>query len=93
MQRMVFIFADAQCTIDYWNFSSLACAATKKTGTYKVMPMHCKVPTISEQDKTVIAATELIEALRETAPSVATDKSWHATTIADLTAIITDSPS
>ena len=65
----------------------------QKTGTYKVMPMHCKVPTALEQDKTIIAATELIEALSETAPSAANDKSRHATTIADLTAIITDSPS
>ena len=62
-----------------------------KTGTYMIMPMHCKVPNISEQDKTIIAATELIESLRVTAPSTATDKSRHATTIADLTAIITDS--
>ena len=65
----------------------------RKTGTYKVMPMHRKVHTMSEQDKTIISATELIEALRETAPSAATDKSRHATKIADLTAIITDSPS
>ena len=43
--------------------------------------MHCKVPTMSEKDKTIIAATELIEALMETAPSAATDKSRHATTI------------
>ena len=48
---------------------------------------------MSEQDKTTIAATDLIEALRETAPSTATDKSPIATTIADLTVIITDSPS
>ena len=46
---------------------------------------------MSEQDKTIISATELIESLRETAPSAETDKSRHATTIADLTAIITDS--
>ena len=64
-----------------------------KTGTYKVMPMHCKVPTISDQDKTIIDATELIEPLRETAPCAETDKSQHATTIADITTIITDSPS
>ena len=64
-----------------------------KTGTYKVMPMHCKVPNMSEQDKTIIGVTELIKSLRATAPSAATDKSWHATAIADLTAIITDSPS
>ena len=48
---------------------------------------------MSDQDKTISAATDLIEALRETVPSVATGKSRHATTIADLTAIITDSPS
>ena len=57
------------------------------------MPMHCNVPTMSDQDKTMIAATELIEYLRETAPSTATDKILHATTIAYLTTIITDSPS
>ena len=32
----------------------------RKTGTYKAMPMHCKVHTMSEQDKTIIDATELI---------------------------------
>ena len=48
---------------------------------------------MSDQDNTIIAATELIESLRSTAPRAATDKSRHATTISDLTAIITDSPS
>ena len=48
---------------------------------------------MSEQDKKIIAATEMIEYLRETTPSTETDKSRHATTITDLTAIITDSPS
>ena len=65
----------------------------QKTGTYQIVPMHCKVPTMSDQYKTIIAATDLMESLRETAPSAAADKSWHATTIADLTAIITDSQS
>ena len=65
----------------------------RKTGTYKVIPMHCKVPTMSDQDKTIISATELIEYLRETAPRVETDKSRHAKAITDLTSIITDSPS
>ena len=57
------------------------------------MTMHCKVPTISDQDKTIFSTTDLIEFLRETAPSAETDKSWHATTTTDLTAIITDRPS
>ena len=48
---------------------------------------------MSEQDKTTIAATELIEALRESAPSSANDKTRHATTISDIAVIITDSPS
>ena len=64
----------------------------RKTGTYKVMPMHCKVPTMSEQNKTIIDAKNLIKSLRETAPSAATAKSRHATIITDLTSIITYSP-
>ena len=74
-------------------FSITSMRRYQKPGTYKVMTMHCKVPTMSEQDETIIATTELIEFLMETAPITATEKSRHAATIADLAAIITDSPS
>ena len=38
MQRMVFKSADAQHTIDYWNLSSLACAATSKLELIRLCP-------------------------------------------------------
>ena len=33
------------------------------SGKYKLYPTHCKVPTISEADRTIIAATELLDTI------------------------------
>ena len=34
--------------------------AYRTTATYELFPAHCKVPTVSEEDKTLIAATKLL---------------------------------
>ena len=36
----------------------------RDTGTYKLYPTHCKVPTISEADKTIMVATESLDTMR-----------------------------
>ena len=33
----------------------------RATGTYRLYPTDCKVPTLSEADRTIIATTDLIE--------------------------------
>ena len=34
------------------------------TGTYKLFPVHCRVPAVSKADRTLQAAAELLEALQ-----------------------------
>ena len=62
----------------------------RSTGSYKLYPTHCKVPTISEADKTIIAANELMEVLKLNVPPQAKIKQKHINIIQQLTSIITD---
>ena len=50
----------------------------RTTATYELFPAHCKVPTVSEEDKTLIAATELLKVLKATVPTQADLKCRHA---------------
>ena len=42
-------------------FSDPITRSYRATGTYRLYPTHCKVPTLSEANRTSIAATDLIE--------------------------------
>merc|ERR1711966_529552 len=35
------------------------------SGTYRLYPQHCRMPVISEEDRTVSAATELLEKMKK----------------------------
>ncbi|KAL7524003.1 hypothetical protein ACHAXR_000396, partial [Thalassiosira sp. AJA248-18] len=41
----------------------------KITGTYELYPSHCKVPSISEGDRTIIAATDLLHEIGSYVPT------------------------
>ena len=57
------------------------------TGTYQIFPAHCKVPTISEGDLTIQAATDLLRELTTTIPETAAQKVRHVKILRELTDI------
>jgi len=65
----------------------------RTSGTYRTYPAHCSTPTLSEADKTIIAATELVRELNSKSPINAHIKSKHAKSIQQLTNILSNAPS
>ena len=61
--------------------------AVRISNTAKLLPSHCKMPTISEDDNTVVAAAEIMEKINEKLD--AKDKITHKKVIQQLTCIIT----
>ena len=64
----------------------------RTVGTYKLYPSHCKVPTISEADRTIIAAAELLDTIRVQIPTQADTKRQHLHVIEQLTEILNKAP-
>jgi len=63
------------------------------TNSAKLYPTHCKMPTISEEDGTVLAAEELVKALSNKALKLNTEDTLrHAKVLQKLTAIIANKP-
>ena len=58
----------------------------------KIYPEHCKVPTILEADKTLIAASDLLAAMQAAVPHNVKAKLRHAKALQNLTAIIENTP-
>ena len=58
----------------------------------KIYLEHCKVPTISEADKTLISASDLLTAMQAAVPHTAKVKLRHAKALQNLTALIEDTP-
>ena len=54
----------------------------------RIYPEHCKIPTILEADKTLIAASDLLTEMRAAVPHPTKAKLSHAKALQDLTAII-----
>ena len=53
-----------------------------------IYPEHCKLPTISEEDKNIIAASDLLTAMRVAVPRTTKAKLRHAKALQALTAVI-----
>ena len=62
------------------------------SGTFRLDPTHWKLPTISEQDKTVVAATKLLEQHKKFTPPSAIHKMKNIDIIKQLQAILSDNP-
>ena len=60
----------------------------RATGTYRLYPTHCKVTTLSKDDRTIIAAADLIEHMRSMVPTSAELKCRHAKAINQLSTIL-----
>ena len=59
----------------------------------RIYPENCEVPTISEADKTLIAASDILAAMQAAVPHTAKAKLRHARALQNLTAIIKNTPS
>ena len=46
----------------------------RRSGTYRLMPQHCRMPTISKEDRTVEAAADLIKEMKRELPETAKSK-------------------
>ena len=62
------------------------------SSTSKIYPEHCKVPTISEVDKTLIVAYDLLTAMQAALTHTEKAKLRHAKALQNLTAIIENTP-
>ncbi len=60
--------------------------------TWRLYPTHCQVPILSENDKTLLTASNFIQQLGGLVPPSAQDKIKHLTTIQRLTAIMSGQP-
>merc|ERR1711966_578340 len=58
------------------------------SGTYRLYPQPCRMPVISEEDRTVSAATELLEKMRKEIPPAAKEKKQWLKTIKKLQATL-----
>ena len=58
----------------------------------KIYPEHCKVRIISETDKTLITASDILTAMQAAVPHTAKAKLRHAQALQNLTAIIKNTP-
>ena len=54
----------------------------------RIYPEHCKIPTISEADKTLIAASDILTAMIAEVPHTTEAKLRHVKALQDLTSII-----
>jgi hypothetical protein len=61
-------------------------------GTYRLDPSHWTLPSVSEHNTTVSAATDLLTSFRQFFPTTAADKQKHINTIQKLTAILCNNP-
>ena len=61
----------------------------RKTGTYQLFPTHTKIPTISEDDLTIHAATDLLHSFRKIVPRSAKTKAQLAKAVKQLTSVLT----
>merc|ERR1711923_34188 len=59
-----------------------------KAGTYKLYPKHSRTPTISEADKTLIAAGDMLQRLQQAVSTTTEQKLQHNKTIKKLTDIL-----
>jgi len=49
----------------------------RKTDTYCIYPTHCKIPTISKAECTIMAAQKLLRRMQQKVPTATADKLTH----------------
>merc|ERR1712197_253765 len=73
------------CLLEFFNPKT---RAYLKTGTYKLYPRYSKVPSISEADKTLLVAQEMLTKLQMVTSNQATEKMQHNKALQQLTEIL-----
>ena len=58
-------------------------------GTYKLFPKHARMPSISEDDHIIMAATDILEMFKQSAPVSAIEKQNHCKMLRSLTGVLT----
>ncbi len=58
------------------------------TGSYKLFPTHCTVPTISEGDRTIISAYDILDAMKAAKPDTARSRVEYARVLERLSKIV-----
>jgi len=61
-----------------------------RTGTYRLYPTNCKIPTNSEVDRTLLMAQQFLQLIQQIIPTKAEGKLTHAGHIKALQTIITE---
>jgi len=61
-----------------------------RTGTHRLYPTNCKVPSLSEADHTLLVALQFLQLIKQNTPPDAADKLTHAGHIKALQSIITE---
>jgi hypothetical protein len=59
---------------------------------WRLYPTHCQIPIASQNDLSILAATDLLTALGRTIPILATAKAKYVNAIRQLTSILTNQP-
>ena len=70
------------------NFFDALTGGTLTTGTFRLYPVHCRVPTTSEGDRIIAAAADLLEALKGKEPESAAQRRQHVKILKQLTEIL-----
>ena len=83
-------FVVGRCPLHYrlLEFFNPKTRAYLKTGTYKLYPRHSKVPSISEADRTLLVAQEMLTKLQIATSKQATAKMQHNQALRKLTEIL-----
>ena len=70
------------------NFFDPQTGGTLTTGTFRLYPTHCRAPTISEGDRIIAAAADLLRALKGQEPESAAQQRQHMEILKQLTEIL-----
>ena len=83
-------FVVGRCPLHYrlLEFFNPKTRAYLKTGTYKLYPRHSKVPSISEADRTLLVAQEMLQKLQIATSKQATEKLQHNQALQQLQEIL-----
>ena len=89
LTRMSWADAHSIIVIDFFNPKT---RAYMKTGTYRLYPKHSNTPTISEADKTILAAGDMLQKLQQAVAPPTELKLQHNRVINKLTNILNLGP-
>jgi len=93
-KALVFVDPDERASweahgVDCYVYRLLHTKGVRKTGTYHLYPTNFKVPSMSDEDHTLLAAQQFLQVIKQNTSPDAADKLTHAYPIKALQSIIT----